>query len=70
MNLKLELQGLVSDSELSVFTRIDKLETVINYKMSELSSENQKAILAILTKHVEEMSTTELLEKLANRSGY
>jgi hypothetical protein len=68
MNLNLNLIGL--SDEILTFIHIGKLESMLSFKTSELSSEHQKAILAILTEHVENMSTTELLEKLANRAGY
>jgi hypothetical protein len=68
MNLNLNLIGLAD--VITTFIHVGKLESVLEFKASDLSSEHQQAILAILTEHVENMSTTELLEKLANRAGY
>ena len=63
MNMNLNLIGLTSD--ITTIVHVGKLETLLCFEIGELSFDSQKQILDILKAHVENMSTSDLLTKLA-----
>lgn len=63
--IKLNLVSLATGEELSAVLNINKNERMISFNVSELSDEAQEQILAVLNAHLENMSPSALITKLA-----